>query len=76
MDNPVGDDMVIHFPEAMKGEEMTLACFDNEGNQKMKKALTVKNTETRIHCKLAAGNYVLRISTEHNLAEEINFSKN
>jgi len=75
LDNPVNDQLIIHLPDAMKGEEISLECVDADGNSRMKKKLNTKNTDIHLNCKLAPGTYTARFYTEHNTITEIKFTK-
>ncbi len=71
---PVGDKLVMHFPKDMIGQEITVECFAG-GESKMKKTVIVNDTEMQIKCKLAPGNYTLKIVGHHNTIVDISFTK-
>ncbi len=73
---PTGDELIMHFPEALKGQEITLEVLDTDGDNKMKKTLTVNELETTVKCKLKKGAYTLKITGKHNLISEISINKN
>ncbi len=73
--DPVKEEMMLHFPESMIGQDVTIECFDIKGISQMKKKIKVKETELSIKCKLEAGAYKLKCSTEHNLVSETGFTK-
>jgi hypothetical protein len=75
VDNPVGNDLVIHFPDAMKDEEMNVEFIDKYGSSHLKKSLKVNDAQMKLRCKLAPGAYTVRFSTEHNVAAEIEITK-
>src|SRR5581483_3228933 len=60
--NPVGDQLIIRFPESLVGQEVTIECFDKNGDSKMNKTKTVKDREMQVGCKLGSGEYTLKIT--------------
>ncbi len=62
--------LLLHFPDALKGQEMTVACMDAKGTSQLNKKLTVTNNDMTLKCKLAAGAYTVTIKGRHNLVGE------
>jgi len=75
VENPVGDELVIRFPANMKAQEVTIECFDKDGDSKMNKTKTISDTEMRIRCKLSAGEYTLKITGHHNVMIDTKITK-
>ncbi len=75
VENPVGDQLIIHFPQNMIGQEVTIESSGSE-EIKIKKTKTVKDTEMKISCGLPPGIYTLKITGHHNVAAEIKITKN
>jgi len=75
VDNPVKDELVLHFPDAMKGQELTITCTDKNGTEQMKKQLTVRHNDEKMKCKLAPGTYTLRINSKHSTMQEMQITK-
>lgn len=75
VDNPVGDNLILHFPANMNGQAITIECLDKEGNSQMNKAKTINNTEMQLRCKLSPGVYTLKITGHHNVMLETKITK-
>ena len=73
--NPVGEQLNIHFPDDMNGQEITIECIDQEGSVQMKKAATVKGQEMQVRCKLNPGAYTVRITGHHNIMLDTKITK-
>lgn len=65
--NPIADKLIINFPTAMEGQEITIACIDATGTTVLTKTVTVKDDEAQIKCKLPAGEYTIKVTGKHNL---------
>ncbi len=63
-------ELLLHFPDALKGQEMTVECFDAKGVSQMKKKLTITANEITLKYKLAAGANKIIIKGRHNLVAE------
>jgi hypothetical protein len=73
--NPVGEQLIMHFPEDMKDQEITIECIDQNGKVQMKKTTTVNVPETQVRCKLTPGAYSVRITGHHNIILETKITK-
>ena len=74
VENPVGDQLIIHFPQNMIGQEVTIESSGSE-EIRVKKIKTVKDTEMKLNCSLPPGIYTLKITGHHNVAAEIKITK-
>ena len=75
VDNPVGDELVMHFPATLKGQEITAECFDKEGRSQMKEKINVKREVISLRCKLVPGRYTIKFYTKHNIVSETEVNK-
>jgi hypothetical protein len=71
IDNPVSKAFLLHFTKGMIGEEMNMECFDAGGRSVFKKSFKVKTSEMSIDCKLAAGDYRVKLYTKHSFLSEV-----
>ena len=65
--NPVGNELIIRFPDDMAGQQVEINCYDMKGEKQQSKTAMVKGTEMAIKCKLDAGEYNLQIVSHHAL---------
>ncbi len=75
VENPVGEELVIHFPVNMNGQGVTIECVDKDGDSKMNKTKTINGAEMHIRCKLSTGEYTLKIIGHHNVMTDMKITK-
>lgn len=69
------DRLVMHFPDAMTGQDIILECVGKDGSVAWSKNVNVQGAEGDFKCKIDAGAYTLRVRTRHNLIAEIAIEK-
>ena len=71
----VDEQLTMVFPEAMLHEELTLEYVGKDGKVFFNKEIRPEKAKMNFKCKLEPGQYLVRVSGEHNVVTELPFSK-
>ena len=67
---PIDNNLKIHFPADMLGQDFKLTCTSAAGAESYKKKFKVTDLDFETNLKLAPGNYTLKLVGHHNLIAE------
>jgi len=71
INNPVSDQIILHFTQSMMGKEVVVDCIDMLGRTQIHETINVRNELMQIPCNVKAGIYCVRVMMNGNISQTV-----